>query len=115
MNFFSPILAQAEDGASDGVGWSSMNDEVRNRLITFGAYALVMAVILVWVIFIRKQRNKRRIHRRKPHNWQLSEDTKGRRHHRRRHQTAESPKNPSLAESGGLPPRRGDDVPPSGP
>ena len=110
MSFFSPILAQVDD---DGV---DTTDALRNRLITFGAYAAVMLVILIWAIFIRKQKNKRRrVHRRKPHNWQVSENSKAHgRHRHRHHQKPELPKNPNRAEAGGLPPRRPDVVPPQG-
>lgn len=108
MNFFSPILAQVED--------LDTGDAMRNRLITFGAYALVMLVILLWAVYFRKQKRKRRhVHKHKPPNWASSDDLKARRRQRHRHrQTDGLPRNPSRAESGGLPPLRPDDVPPRG-
>jgi len=110
MSFFSFILAQAENGAEEAGALSS-------RLITLGAYAAVIMIVLIWTIFVRKQRNKRRhVHRRKPHTWQMSEDEKPHRHHRRRRSKhPELPRNPSLADGEGLPPRRPDDVLPPGP
>lgn len=109
MSFFSLILAQAETGAEEA-------DALNGRLITFGAYAVVVAAVLIWVLFIRKQKNKRRrVHRHKPHTWQLSEEERiHRRHRHRRSKGPELPKNPSLAEGGGLPPRRPDDSLPPG-
>lgn len=109
MSCFSPILAQVEDS---GAGFEN---ELRNRLITFGAYASVMLIVLIWAICIRKQKSKRRrIHRHRPHNWELPEQDQPRRHHRhrRRQKTTELPKNPSRAEAGGLPPRREEPLPP---
>lgn len=108
MNFFAPILAQVED--------LDTGDAMRSRLITFGAYAFVMLVILVWVFFFRKQKRKRRHgHKPKPPNWELSDAQTARRGHRhRRRHTDGLPRNPSRAESGGLPPRRPDDVSPQG-
>jgi len=106
MNCFSPILAQVDN--------ADIGDAGRARLITLGAYALVTLVILGWVIFFRKQRRKRR-HTHKPPNWESPDAQKTRRSLRHRHrQTDGLPRNPSRAESGGLPPRRPDDVPPRG-
>ncbi len=106
MSGYHPILAQA-DGA--------VGDETRNRLIIFLAYAAVILIVAVWAVFIRKQKSKRRrINRRHPHTWQQSEPVEHRRHRRRREHSSALPQNPSLAEKGGLPPRRPDDVPPAG-
>ena len=118
MNFFAPILAEAEVTGSDVIGaWSFMTEEARYRLFTFSAYAIVIAALLAWVIFIRKQKTKRRrIYKHQPHTWQQSDDGKKRRRsqrHRHRRSSA-APQNPSLAAAGGLPPRRPDDVPPRG-
>jgi len=113
MNFFVPILAEAD---ADGAG-SSMADETHYRLITFTAFAAVILVIFVWAAFIRKSKSKRRrIHKRHSHTWEKSGDgeMKRRRHRHRRKLVPNLPQNPSLAASGGLPPRRADDVPPRG-
>jgi len=102
MNFFALILAQAED---EGAGF---DNELRNRVITFGAYAFVILAVFIWAVFIRKQKRKRhRSHKHKPHTWEVSEEVKAqRRHHRRARKTPEFPANPTRAEAGGLPPRR---------
>jgi hypothetical protein len=113
MNYFVPILAEADAG---GVG-SSMTEEARYRLFSVTVFAVVILAVFIWAAFIRKQKGKRRrIYKRHPHIWQQSEDGEKRRgrhrHHRKR--APDLPQNPSLADSGGLPPRRPDDVPPKG-
>ena len=109
------ILAQDEPGEL------VLSKEADTRLILFLAYGAVILLVVAWAIIIRKQKNKRRrIYRHKPHTWQLdsSEEKERRRQRRRerRRRTAhpERPINPTLAQSGGLPPRRPDDVPPAG-
>jgi hypothetical protein len=52
--------------------------------VVFGAIGLVVLVTFIWALFIRKNRTRRR------------------KEHRRRHR----PFNPTLAETGGLPPVR---------
>lgn len=113
MNCFAIILADADAGGE----WVSMTDEARTRLIIFTAFAVVILGIFIWAAFIRKQKSKRRrIYRRQPHTWQQSgdEEKSRRRHRHRRKHTPDLPQNPSLADAGGLPPRRADDVPPPG-
>jgi predicted ABC-type exoprotein transport system permease subunit len=116
MKYFSPMLAQEEMSVDKAFGaWSSMNEEARTRLIMFAAYALVIGVVLLWALFIRKQKAKRRRIYKKQHAWEQSEGVEKRRQRRRRRQrSAPSPQNPSRAETGGLPPRRPEDVPPAG-
>ena len=118
MNIFAPILADAEVSGPDVMNaWSSLTEEARYRLVMFSAYAVVILAILAWAIFIRKQKSKRRrIYKRQPHTWQQSEDAEKRRRRprHRRKRVSDAPQNPSLADAGGLPPRRPDDVPPQG-
>lgn len=113
MNCFHPILAGAEAG---GV-WASLTDEARYRLITVTVFVVVILAIFIWAAFIRKQKSKRRrIYKHGPHTWEMKGDEgkSHRRHRHRRKRDPELPQNPSLADSGGLPPRRADDVPPRG-
>jgi hypothetical protein len=112
MNFLVPILAEAD---VDGAG-AAMADETSYRLISFTAFAVVILAIFVWAAFIRKSKSKRRrIHKHHRHTWEQSGDGEKRRRHRHRRKLApDLPQNPSLAASGGLPPRRADDVPPRG-
>lgn len=105
-----PMLGQGEDGST------FLADEAKYRLVMFGAYATVILLIAAWAIFVRKQKSRRRRIRR-PHGWQQKvEDGKHRhgRHRRHRSKNSQTPLNPTLAQSGGLPPTRPDDVPPHG-
>ena len=118
MNLFTPMLAQGDLSTSEAFGaWSSMSEEARTRLVMFSAYALVIGALVAWALFIRKQKaERRRIYKKHPHTWQQTEaGGKHRGRHRQRRRRSSGPlQNPSLAESGGLPPRRPDDVPPAG-
>ena len=75
----------------------------------FAAILAVGLVVLIWVVFVRKGK-KRRKRIRRAHNWEgeprRSRDRHGRRHSKRAEQRMESPMNPTLADVGGLPPVR---------
>jgi len=77
---------------------------------------LLGVVLLAWFFLRRRRHRRKRI--RRPHHWQLEpgESRAGyrRRHRRRRSNHPRRPVNPTLAETGGLPPRRTDDQPPAG-
>jgi hypothetical protein len=111
MNTIAIFLAQAVP--ADGFSWESM----RERLIIFGAIGLVTLVLLLWAVLLRKKRRRRHSH----HHWHHHTPTpvdvpvapqnadapappekRRRRHSRHRHR----PRNPTLAETGGLPPVR---------
>jgi Flp pilus assembly protein TadB len=107
--------------AQDEAGELVLSKEADTRLILFLAYGAVILLLLGWAILIRKQKNKRRrIYRHQPHTWQLdpTEEKEHRRRRRReRRRRSAHPKrqtNSTLAQSGGLPPRRPEDVPPAG-
>lgn len=102
-----PMLGLADEGAS-------MVTETTQRLIIFSIYAVVILLIAAWAIFIRKQKSKRRRIRR-TRGWQRIPEGQKHRHGRHRHHRSKGgnlPMNPTLAQSGGLPPIRPDDVPP---
>jgi hypothetical protein len=95
--------------------------ETQTRVLVFLAYAGVVLLLLLWAMFIRKQKaKKRRVYKNQPHTWQLDpaaeKQLRRRRRHERKRRTLhpERPINPTLAQSGGLPPRRPEDVPPPG-
>ena len=89
-------------------------------MILIGVLLLLTTLLLLWAAFIRKRRRRQRLHhyshrhsagaapaeapndlpagRRKHRKW---------RHRRREHR----PRNPTLAETGGLPPFRSDEPP----
>ncbi len=102
-----------EFGADDVLDqWRSLNASTRDALIVFGAFALVVICVLLWALFVRKPKRRQHSHRRSHHspavNRKAEEATvqgsrrrkwrRPRRHHR--------PINPTLAETGGLPPAR---------
>jgi hypothetical protein len=91
--------------------------------IVLGALALVVIAVFFWAVSFRKPEDSR--HRR--HHWrerkserhaeESSDEESGmfgskRRRRRRRHK--HRPANPTLAETGGLPPKRTDEEPPRG-
>ena len=84
-------------------------------LIIGGAVLLVTGAVMVWVLIFRRSRRRRRIYRR--HHRSSTDSsaveksgvnkTAGAPPARRRHQRSPRPRNPTLAETGGLPPLRG--------
>ena len=94
--------------------FAALSNDARLRIILLLSMAAVTLGVLLWAVFLRKARKRRkRINR--PHNWELPADKRSdhhRHHHRRqRKRAAELPINPTLAESGGLPPVRPADQP----
>ena len=101
-------------------GWRSMSPATRDSFIIFAAVIFVSLLILIWAIFIRKPGQRRRIRRSHssekaapeasavtvvPQQKAESEtQSSGRRRRRRRRE--HRPRNPTLAETGGLPPVR---------
>ncbi|MGN6555901.1 MAG: hypothetical protein ACTHLW_19510 [Verrucomicrobiota bacterium] len=82
------------------------------------ALVLVVAAVFVWAAFIRKA-GERHPHHDRPHHWRASKsaegkstkpsvDSKGRQRRRRKGR----PLNPTLAETGGLPPVRRPEIEP---
>lgn len=93
---------------------------MRETLIVVGAMVLVALGLLFWAAAIRKRRRRHSAPHR-PHYGHHSGGKDGgesghsssRRHRRRRRE--HRPRNPTLAETGGLPPRRSDVPPPQAP
>lgn len=99
--------------------WTGEEGATRLLILGLVAAGLLGVALLAWFFFVRRGRRKRkRIHR--PHHWQLepgeSRATYRRRRRERRRRSAHPrlPMNPTLAETGGLPPRRSEDQPPAG-
>jgi hypothetical protein len=86
--------------------------------IVLGAIVLVTLAALIWALAFHKggrlYRHRHRHHRRKVRKRSevIKELIQERQHHRRREH---HPTNPTLAETGGLPPIRGEKPPPSQP
>ena len=106
-------------------GFSGMSSTMKERVIVLGAVLLVIAIALAWVYFSRRKRRhlaRREERHRRRHSFAknagksftelkeyVQEHQRGR---RRRHR----PRNPTLAETGGLPPMRPDaPAPPTSP
>lgn len=120
MSLLDSILAQSELSVDRAMSvWANMNQDLRNQLVLALAFIIVAAGALIWAAAYRKAK-RRRVRIRRPHTWQLEpgETRSSRRHrqHERRRRSAhpKPPMNPTLAESGGLPPRRPEDQLPGG-
>ena len=103
--------------------WRMSDPATRERLIIFGAIGLVTLLVLLWAILLRKKRRRRREHHHAPRHSsrpaeaaETSKDegdpaTPEKRRHRRRSGRRHRPRNPTLAETGGLPPVRSEGPP----
>lgn len=121
MNTIPVFLAQV-DSQDPLAWWRLSNPAFRERLIIFGAIGLVTLLLLVWAAFVRSRRRRRHSHHHHHHHAQKPTEVPGasqnedvpapsekrrRRHSRHRHR----PRNPTLAETGGLPPIRQENPP----
>jgi hypothetical protein len=85
-----------------------------------GAILLVSTIVILWVVFSsRSRRHRARREERRQRRLALARNAAGlenaskeKDHHGRRRRRHHRPRNPTLAETGGLPPIRGDDQPP---
>ncbi len=101
----------------------NLDPSVRERLIVVGSITLITLFIAIWVVFFRGGGGKsrsRRHRRRQEHSEKPApivtdapkEAEDGERRHRRRRRE-HRPRNPTLAETGGLPPKRPNSPPDS--
>jgi len=102
--------------------WTKPGSVVGQLALVVGAVFVVGFVIFLWAAFIRKPRHRKHSHHhssgygdggvpaRQKRSSPFSRLFRKKRH--KRHHSRERPANPTLAEIGGLPPRR-DDRPPS--
>lgn len=88
--------------------WSQVSNSTRDTIIVLGGIIVVAAIVFCWAAFFRKRP-------RQSSSWHTHHSSGGGHHNhhhhkrrRRRHQ--ELPRNPTLAETGGLPARRSDDA-----
>jgi len=119
MNIFTPLLAQSliPNDVIPG-GWHWMGLTLKELLILLGAVALVTSMLLVWAVYFRKRprAHSHHHHHHHSHNQTNSSDSTnqsngeegGQRRYRRkrRRRRDHRPRNPTLAETGGLPPLR---------
>lgn len=98
-------------------GYGALGSNVTQWLIIIGALLLVSIITAIVLIAYSSRRRNRR-HRHHSHSDQSepapaeSEHEHRKRRHRRRSAHPSYPTNPTLAETGGLPPVRPDDQPP---
>jgi hypothetical protein len=81
--------------------------------VLLGAAGLVLLLIVVWFLVTLRPNRRSRHHRSQRPEPDIKTATQaGKRRHRRRHryQSDDLPRNPTLAETGGLPPIRNDRV-----
>jgi hypothetical protein len=118
-----PIMLADEDTDAVLQAWRLANPSTREGIIIFGALGLVTVLVLFWAIFLRRRRQRRRSHH---HSHQHSSEPAGssnapaedsaplfpqKRHKRNRLRRRHRPRNPTLAETGGLPPIRPENPP----
>ena len=116
-NFY--LLADFDFGLEDVLApWRSMSSSALGAILLLCAMGLVALLAVVWAAFFRSSRRRRRSHHHSHRHSSSSieaveppspesspsppQQHHGRRHSRRRHR----PRNPTLAETGGLPPVR---------
>jgi len=121
MSIIQPLLAQ-DTLPVDVVSapWTKMDATTRDILIIIGPTAVVTVLALIWAVTFKKRRrhHSHHHHHHHHHSQERTETTaeataeeepavesssrRRRRHRRREHR----PRNPTLAETGGLPPLR---------
>ena len=103
--------------------WRELSPGTRQMLILLAAIGLALAWVAVWVLFFRKPHRRHHRHHRGRHSSRTSasegaaaqsDDGSSHTHKRvkwRRPRRDHRPRNPTLAETGGLPPARTGDPP----
>lgn len=115
--FFAGLM---DDDPLPGLG--PLSPGMKERVIVIGAMILVLLLILGWALLFRSHRlrSARREERRHRRHSLAKNAAKGvaelreyvKAHQRRRRRREHRPRNPTLSETGGLPPVRGADEPP---
>jgi len=115
---FAGLPAPSDSAVVAAIGW--MPPDLLETVSLFGALFLVSAVVIVGTVFLRKRRHAHHSHhhqspqpaRRSSRELEAKFSFASRRERRRRRRE-HRPRNPTLAETGGLPPLRPDDSPPT--
>ena len=121
MSIPQPLLAQ-DTLPVDVVSapWTKMDATTKDILIIIGAIAVVTVLALIWAVtFKRRRRHHSHHHHHHHHSHERSEsvaevmpeeepaiESSSRRRRRRHRRREHRPRNPTLAETGGLPPLR---------
>jgi hypothetical protein len=120
----SPILFSqlALDPNQVLASWRHPDPATLEWMLILGATSLVTLLVLLWAVFLRKRRRGRKHHHAHQHSSGLAEvpevpkdegafSLPEKRRHRRRSGRRHRPRNPTLAETGGLPPIRRESPP----
>jgi hypothetical protein len=122
MNTHLVFLAQA--GSDPTLAWWHWTNPAFRELVYISfAIAWITLLLLIWAAFIRRKRRRHHSHHHHHHHESkpagAAADTPNeeepaqpeRRRRRRRSHHRHRPRNPTLAETGGLPPIRSEDTP----
>jgi len=123
MSIVHPILAQ-DTLPIDILSTPKMDSTTRDILIILGAVAVVTLFVLFWAVALRSRKRRHHSHHHHHHHHrepaaepsqplesetpeeEPREETGSRRRRRRHRRREHRPRNPTLAETGGLPPLR---------
>jgi hypothetical protein len=93
--------------------WFKLNAFLREKLVLLATFTLLTLMLLLWALFIRRRgprRSRYKLHSTaassRSRNAEGSGPTERPRKWRRRRRRDHRPRNPTLAETGGLPPLR---------
>lgn len=105
-------------GSSDSPAWSRVPGLTQDMLVVLGVGILLLIVLLIWALFLRKRPHSHSRHHRGTQIEESGESDSNRARHHRRHRRKRRRRehrmrNPTLAETGGLPPPRSTLQPPS--
>lgn len=107
MNF---LLASASRGLPSIPGQPTVVARNFNEVfLILGAMGLVIGLVLIWAVFIRKPKVDKRAKVLEPYVEDEPRSSSGKKRRRKRRR-AHRPRNPTLAETGGLPPPKNDDA-----
>jgi hypothetical protein len=116
--FFASIWQYEELGQAVGVAWNRMSPTTRENLIVLGSLASVTLLLVIWAVFFRRlfrpRHHRHHTHDRSSQPAASPASAAGgppapgqrKRHRWRRSGREHRPRNPTLAETGGLPPIR---------
>jgi hypothetical protein len=114
----SPFLLAGGAGEDLLAPWKALSPSAKEHFIILTAVALIAVPVLVWALFLRKSRRRQHVHHHSHHHSHhiignaAADDgdeaaTQPRKHRKwRRPRREHRPRNPTLAETGGLPPVR---------
>jgi hypothetical protein len=117
MTNFSICLAQSGFVHWLAGNWSQVNTTTREYIALFGSVTVLAVLALVWAAFFRKRKRRHPLQHRAPNGWGMNPPNenpiivvKSSRSHRKRRRE-HRPRNPTLAETGGMPPLRPENSP----